>query len=302
MIVSAHAGVPSENGDYRDFGLDWTIDVTDVPEGVERVNVWIAVPQALPEQIVSDLDVRTDHDWRFVHDREFGNRLVRVTVDDPAELLSIGLVASVRRYPVTEPRAAPLSRIDHDLYLREEALVSLSPRIRALADSVGGDDRARYDYVLDLMEYDKSTPGWGRGDSERACDVAKGNCTDFHSLFMSLSRAKSVPTFFEMGYPTTPDGESDRVGGYHCWAWFYGEGSWSPVDISEADKAPEKRDFYFGNLDPDRITFSRGRDITLPGMRGAPLNYIPSGAYAEVDGRPWDGVTRRLTYTVNRPG
>jgi hypothetical protein len=34
-------------------------------------------------------------------------------------------------------------------------------------------------------------------------------------------------------------------------------------------------------------------------MRGGPLNYLPAGAYVEVDGAPLtEGVTRLLTYTV----
>jgi hypothetical protein len=74
-----------------------------------------------------------------------------------------------------------------------------------------------------------------------------------------------------------------------------------PVDISEADKNPKKVDFFFGNLDSDRISFSRGRDVRLPGMQGPPLNYLPSSAYVEVDGKPFDGMVRSLSYDVERP-
>jgi hypothetical protein len=115
---------------------------------------------------------------------------------------------------------------------------------------------------------------------------------------MSLSRAQNIPTFFEMGYPTTPAGEVNKVGGYHCWAWFYDAKGWVAVDISEADKFPEKADYFFGRLDADRIAFSRGRDVKLPGMKGAPLNYLPAGGYVEVDGKPLDSVSRSLTYSV----
>ena len=200
--------------------------------------------------------------------------------------------------PPPFPQPASLSHEEEKLYLREEALVSLSPRIRALSDSIGTNHRARYDYVLSLMEYDKTVPGWGNGDSERACDVRKGNCTDYHSLFMSLCRAQGVPAVFEMGYPTKPEGEVDRTGGYHCWAWFYRDGAWLSVDISEADKNPEKTDFFFGNLDPDRISFSRGRDVKLPGMQGPALNYLPSGAYVEVDPPPVPGSEHRIIFTL----
>lgn len=88
-------------------------------------------------------------------------------------------------------------------------------------------------------------------------------------------------------------------GGYHCWAWFYDDAnaSWVPVDISEADRHPEKAEFFFGHLDANRVLFSRGRDVVLPGMKGSPLNYLPSSAYVEIDGvAQATGVTRTITY------
>ncbi len=284
------------------YDLAWTIQVDQVPAGAGTAEVWVAVPQERQEQKVSDLTVKGDYDWKFVEDPDFHNRAVRVTVPDPPSSFRIDLAAKVRRFPVEAPQPASLSSTEETLYTRQEALVSLSPRIRAIADSVGPDPRKRYDYVLASMDYDKTVPGWGNGDSERACDVGKGNCTDFHSLFMSLSRAEGVPTYFEMGYPTKPEGEANAAGGYHCWAWFYREGAWVPVDISEADKHPDRADFFFGHLDADRISFSKGRDVKFPGMAGPPLNYFPAGAYAEIDGLPHPDVTRTLSYTVNGKG
>ncbi len=238
-------------------------------------------------------------------DPTFHNRLVEVSAPDPKGPLTVSLAASVLRRPVEAPKPAALTDAERALYLRHEALVSLSPRIKALADSIGGGSRARYDYVLATMDYDKTVPGWGNGDSERACDVRKGNCTDFHSLFMSLSRAEGVPAMFEMGYETLPAGETNHAGGYHCWAWFYDGASkaWIPVDISEASLHPEVREHNFGHLDANRITFSRGRDVALPDMKGAPLNYLPAGAYVEVDGTPLtQGVTRTLSYNAAAEG
>jgi Transglutaminase-like superfamily len=292
---------PASASDTRTYELNWTIKVDKVPDGAKEAHVWIAIPQALPEQRVSKVDVKTSSPWKIVEDATFHNKVVEVTVANPTSPISVDLSAHVERDPVTGPRKADLTADERKLYLRKEALVSLSPRIHALADSVGGSSRSRYDYVLAHMDYDKTAPGWGHGDSERACDVGKGNCTDFHSLFMSLERAENVPARFEMGYPTVATGEKDKVGGYHCWAWFYDDAAkgWMPVDISEADKHPEKTEFFYGHLDADRITFSLGRDVMLPDMKGAPLNYMPSGAYVEVDGTPLDdGVTRSISYNV----
>lgn len=303
MIGSFPCACPAHaKGGGKEYDLQWTIRVDSIPAGAREARIWIALPQQRPEQKVSHVQVKSDTKWKLVQDPTFGNKVAMVTISNPSGPISIPLSAHVVRYAVDGPRRATLTAAERKLYLRREGLVSLSPRLHALADSIGGTNRTRYDYVLARMTYDKSTPGWGRGDSERACDVGKGNCTDFHSFFMSLARSEGVPTIFEMGYSTQPKGETNQVGGYHCWAWFYdGDArAWVPVDISEADKHPEKTEYFYGHLDADRILFSRGRDVLLPGMKGAPLNYLPSGAYVEVDGKTLTGgVTRALTYTVS---
>ena len=71
---------------------------------------------------------------------------------------------------------------------------------------------------------------------------------------------------------------------------------WVPVDISEANKNPKMKDYYFGNLTEDRVTFTTGRDIDLvPKQDGAPLNFFIY-PYVEVDGKPYpaDKVERKF--------
>ena len=54
------------------------------------------------------------------------------------------------------------------------------------------------------------------------------------------------------------------MAGYHCWSQFYLDGyGWVPVDASEAWKHQEKKDYFFGALDEDRVKFSEGRDLVL---------------------------------------
>src|SRR5688500_16879637 len=135
------------------------------------------------------------------------------------------------------------------------------------------------------MCYDKTVPGWGNGDSERACDVRAGNCTDFHSFFMSLARAKGIPTRFVIGFslPST----AGLATGYHCWAEFHADGTgWIPVDISDAAKstAALPKDYWFGNLDARRVQFTIGRDIQLHPAPSTLLNYFIY-PHAEADGR-----------------
>jgi hypothetical protein len=78
------------------------------------------------------------------------------------------------------------------------------------------------------------------------------------------------------------------ISGYHCWAEFFVEPyRWIPVDASEAWKHPEKRDYFFGAYDENRVQFTVGRDIRHePRQQGDPLNYFIY-PYAEVDGKPY---------------
>ena len=122
------------------------------------------------------------------------------------------------------------------------------------------------DEVVSLYQQAKDNGGdytFGNGNSVYACDIGVGNCTDYHSYFISLSRTMDIPARFHMGF-SIPNGVSGKIGGYHCWADYYIEGEgWYPVDISEADKDPKKKDYFFGTVNYNRVEFSTGRDLEL---------------------------------------
>jgi hypothetical protein len=68
------------------------------------------------------------------------------------------------------------------------------------------------------------------------------------------------------------------------------------VDASEAAKNPDRREYFFGAHDENRVEFTIGRDLTLnPKQSGAPLNYFIY-PYAEVDGKPFSSVDKNFTY------
>jgi transglutaminase-like putative cysteine protease len=158
---------------------------------------------------------------------------------------------------------------------------------RGIQDPLGK-ARAIYNYVIASMRYDKSGTGWGNGDAIWACTSKRGNCTDFHSLFIGMARAAGIPSRFEIGFPLPGDQHEGAIAGYHCWAQFYLESyGWVPVDASEAWKHPDKKDYFFGAHDDNRVQFSVGRDIRLdPLQQGDPLNYFVY-PYAELDGKPF---------------
>ncbi len=184
-----------------------------------------------------------------------------------------------------------------------------------LAGTLGGcsrlDREIRGSGTIEMDEVDVASLVGGRvsrlsvneGDSVRACRIGKGNCTDFHAFFMALAHAAGLPARFRMGYSLPAADKGTLGGGYHVWAEFHaGPVGWVPVDISEAWKHPEKRDFYFGNLDPDRVLVSTGRELELsPRQKGRPLNFL-SRPYAEFDGEPRPGLPFERSYAAAGPG
>jgi transglutaminase-like putative cysteine protease len=187
-------------------------------------------------------------------------------------------------------------------YLEPDALVPVTGRPAEIAveQTHGGEtalEKARqiYDYVFRTMRYDKSGTGWGRGDAMWACDAHRGNCTDFHSLFAAMARSQKIPVRFAIGF-AVPDKHEGGIPGYHCWADFFAENVWIPVDISEAWQNPSKKEYFFGAHDENRVQFSVGRDIELsPSQSGKRLNYSVY-PYVESGGKKYENVSNDFSF------
>ena len=141
----------------------------------------------------------------------------------------------------------------------------------------------------------KESYAYGNGNSLYACDIGVGNCTDYHSYFISLSRTLDVPARFHMGFPI-PNEKEGKVGGYHCWADYYIEGKgWHPVDISEADKAPEKAEYFSSTVCKNRVDMMVGRDFLLENSNQGPLNLFIY-PLLEIDDEKSKAFTKYFTY------
>lgn len=309
-FVSGLASDRAPAASSRTIGATYAATVELVPAGVERLEVWVPLPSDTEFQRIRSLRIESPYPWSVRRESENGNSYLYFSARQPrtgrlevrvsfeAERREV-LRAALAVHRGAEP-AADLAR-----HLRADRLVTLSPRVRDLARritwgerGVEGKARAIYDWLVSTMVYDKTTPGWGFGDTERACDVQKGNCTDFHSLFISLARAEGIPARFVIGFPLKKE-PSGTIPGYHCWAEFWLDGrGWVPVDASDASKSPDaaRRAYLFGNLDPDRIQFTVGRDLRLdPPPCAEPLNYFIY-PHAEADGQPLTPVAIQLEY------
>jgi transglutaminase-like putative cysteine protease len=308
-VVAAHAGhrnslETSGALPARSFEFTYQVHVPANADSAGSTRLWIPLPQADTYQDIVGLHIDSPVSYVQGRDPEYGNAFAAFTPSAPQSAAGFDVVLrfnAVRREHKVALDAAALQNVsastsrDSSLrrYLEPDKLVPLNGTIAELAkEQTAGDttpiQRARhiYDYVLATMRYDKSGEGWGRGDAVWACTSKRGNCTDFHSLFIGMMRSSGIPARFEIGFPLPEAKNEGDIPGYHCWAEFYLEGvGWIPVDASEAWKNPAKRNYFFGAHDTNRVFFTYGRDIRLSAdQKGDPLNYFIY-PYAETNGQ-----------------
>jgi len=277
----------------RAFHFDYVASIGEIEAGAKKIDIWIPVPQDDETQKISNLKIEAPWAHELTTEKVYGNRMVYVSLEAPfPDKAEVRVSFDVERREasnVVSPRAVRAG----DRLLGEDRMAPLSEEVKKRAGEAAGAKRetsavARglYDRVLQDMAYDKSGKGWGRGDVEHACVVGKGNCSDFHTLFIAMARSRRIPAFFEIGFPIPPEKSEGTIGGYHCWAWYSDGDSWKPVDISEADKVPGKTEYFFGNICENRFSMSSGRDLVLePRQQGGPVNFFIY-PYVEVDGKP----------------
>ncbi|OAG27401.1 transglutaminase-like domain-containing protein [Thermodesulfatator autotrophicus] len=252
------------------------------------VELWVPLPLEDEFQKVESIEVKAPKNYDVTTESEYGNRFLHLTWEGALpEGAEVQIVAKVRREEVS-PRPW-----EKDIPLRLLLPDQLVPvdTFKSMAKQIAGDKKddlaklkAIYDYVVTNMKYQKTGTGWGRGDAIWACNNRRGNCTDFHSLFMGLARAEGIPALFQMGLPVPPKG--GVIKGYHCWLLTFPDHQLYGIDASEAAKHPEKRSYFFGHLCDGRIVLTQGRDILLaPAQHGPRLNFIYK-AYLEVDLKP----------------
>jgi transglutaminase-like putative cysteine protease len=293
----------------RTFTFTYSTVVRDFSPRAGKVEVWLPFPQSDTYQTIHNVRVNAAAPLEIAREPRYGNEAIHLTFENPGTreipiTLTFTATRHERRAPLTGNGSARETREDLSQYLKPDRLVPSDGRIRELAlEATKGKRtplekaRAIYDYVTSTVRYDKSGEGWGRGDALFACDARRGNCTDFHALLIGMARSVGIPAKFAIGFPLPSKRGEGEIGGYHCWAELYVKGiGWVPVDSSEASKNPEKRDYFFGAHDENRVQLSLGRDLVLqPRQKGEPLNYFIY-PYVEVDGKPHDAIEKKFAF------
>ena len=316
-LCSAQTSAPDKqkfSPPSRKFRFTYAFTIKDIPAGTKLVRVWVPVARNDEHQSVRLVNVKSPVQTRMSEEPEYGNQILYVELRNPPQTTAdfvLEYEVTRREYSRgeytqletkdTKPGVVPASM---NRYIQPDKLIPTDGKIKELANQVTGSQpgtvakaKAAYDYLFTTMRYDKTGTGWGRGDAVWACDAKHGNCTDFHSPFIGMMRADDIPARFDIGFPLPETKADGDIAGYHCWAEFFARNiGWVPVDISEAWKAKEKSNYFFGSVDANRVQVSTGRDITLsPKQDGPPLNYFVY-PYVEVDGKTYESISKHFSF------
>ncbi len=267
------------------------------PSHLKNMRVWVPFPTENHEQKVTLKKIKSEFPYQLMSEEKYGNRMLFLKVPKNISFpLQFQATFQVERH-VGKP--TPLSKLTENNYWNPRKYLGMDKNvpIHGIIEKLANEQtqmikdpnkkiRKMYEYVVDTMTYSKEGKGWGEGNAIWACSAKRGNCTDFHSLFIGMARSQNIPARFEIGFPIPQSGQG-LITGYHCWARVYSQTQgWMPLDASEAKKEGKKFE-YFGNIPDNRIHFTTGRDLVLnPPQKSKPLNYFIY-PYIEVNGKPY---------------
>ena len=262
-----------------------------LPEISGSAKMWVPIPQSDSFQSIELITMQAAGKQETIRENEYGNDILYLQLLPEHSGQKISMTYQVER---KEKAAYQEKDSNIEKYLEASTLMPVGDRFSTIANQVIKEKqadspltkaRALYDYIIDNMRYAKEGT-YGTGDANYACDSKSGNCTEFHSFYISLARSAGIPARFAVGAAIPSERDDGQVDGYHCWAEFYAEGKWWPVDISEANKYTPLATYYFGHHPANRIEFSRGRDLAPdPTPSSGPINFL---AYPvlEIEGKP----------------
>jgi transglutaminase-like putative cysteine protease len=252
--------------------------------------MWLPLADTDSFQTVEVKSINAPGKRSILTEQEYGNKVLFLELGPEDSGKTVEIRYQVKR---KEKAAYAPPKFDQGKYLNPDNMVPKNEDFRRIAEEVvkgkKGDlmrARALYDHVIDRLRYMKYGTGWGKGDAIYACNARSGNCTDFHAYFIALARAAGIPARFAIGAAIPSERNDGGIDGYHCWAEFFADGKWWPVDISEGDKYSNLATYYFGHHPANRFEFSRGRDLVVePGPASGPINFL---AYPvmEIEGKP----------------
>jgi transglutaminase-like putative cysteine protease len=256
----------------RSYTVNYSVDIR-VIEATRPNNLflWMPLPVTSPSQRNVTLVSRSTEPFLENHR---GVSLFKLENLASGTNQSINLSFRVEVYAV-ETGIRPLSvRQDSSplaaLYTQSSALVpNNDPQVRSAANDIVGREqnpylkaKAIYDWITSYIRIIEVMP-YSSNNILTAIDQKQADAYTAALLYATLARAAGIPCIPAAGVLIDQNGQTFR----HYWAevWLNDFG-WLPVDpVLGAGAAPssftvkeDNLNYYFGNIDNQRITFSRG--------------------------------------------
>jgi transglutaminase-like putative cysteine protease len=308
-LIQAQTPLASEAPRSRVYDVRQTVTLKEIPKNAKRVRIWIPIPDDAAGQKVLDLAVADPGaSWGVFSQPDHSDRFLYVDATPQGrDSLSFTTSFAVRRDPLSveiDPAKAgkltDVHRKQFAEYLDPNAPnMAVDERIRKMADEACGSDDAVFSQVTKLWNLvadtadhyskDPTKPKCGRGNAEDCLTQQGGCCTDLHSLFIALARARGIPSRMWFGYRLQAKNEGKEVDpGYRCWVEYFVPGfGWVATDIVVGDAGDKAaRAPFVTALDERRIVLYEGRNLDMNPKQDGPRvnNVVP--AYAEIDGKP----------------
>lgn len=334
LLLTGTCFVQAREIDHRTYRVRQTVTLSHIDRNSESIRWWVSVPHDNRNQEVLDLAVvSAPGTWRLVREPERGNQFLLVETSAPQAtsldvVVEFTLLRRAVRVDLDPDRTGPIDPSQRALfadYLRRDAPhMEVTPRIQRLADGACGAEEnvarqarlliAKVAALADHYSKDPSKPRCGVGDAEDCMTNGGGCCTDLHSLFIALARARGIPARLQMGYRLLAGNAGKEVDpGYRCWVEYFAPGfGWVPSDIVEAD-APKGLGLalWSSGLTVERLWLNEGRELLLDsGSDTRRVNHMSIG-HAEIDGVPArvlpEGdlpaqLSRRVRFEILQPG
>ena len=328
-----HHTIAPEIIETRTVNLTQTVTLREIPAGAKQVRLWVPIPSDGAWQRVVDCQVMSapgmtsagiasPGSWKMVKQDQGRGQFVYAEINNPkSDSASVVVRCTVQREGVHfalddfQPTEIQSTLFEDDLD-RKAPLMEVDQRIRDMADKACGEERdpARQAMLLlktvaeneDHYSKDPSKPKCGRGSASDCLDHGGGCCSDMHSLFIALARARGIPARIQYGYRLLDAKAGASFDpGYRCWVEFFIPGAgWVPTDVVAADAAEEANPLRWASLSAARVWLWQGRSFNLtPTDKAGPIHTMICG-WAEIDGQPVDplpaadGTPSRLGRTV----
>ncbi len=269
------------------------------PPKKKGIGIWVPIPCNDQEQEHPPVAVESGIPHRITEDTRWGNRMAFFETETVSEGEKI-----ILRYEVQRKTSAVIIDKDEDpkKHLIPSEWEKWDENIAKHVDSLVGDEkdpveigRKVYHSIIGMMEYIHEV--CGRGVSLITFEDRLGRCDEFNALFRSMMMYKGIPVKWEQGMSLPYPSEMQKRGEFEAdcinarsWLQMYiGNDKWMPVDVTEGKRRSHLREFYYGNLVPNRIKFSTGRGLTLnPPQRNIintfPYTYVEAGGFPAIYG------------------